>query len=441
MEKLIFGISGVRGIFGSSLTEEVGERLGKAFGSFVKNEKGKKIVVGRDLRKSGELVKSSFIKGIISTGCDVIDLGCCATPTLLFNIQALKVDGGAVVTASHNPEEWNGVKFAGSNGCFLNAENVEKVYNFYNKDISESSQTGKIITDSEGTKRHSSAVISKIDKDNISKKHFNIVFDGCRGVLKEEGKLFLESIGCNVIEENPERKLEPLAENLTGLAERVKKEKADAGFAVDPDGDRLSIVNEKGKAIGEEYTLALVGNWLLKKRKGIVVTNLSTSKMIEDIALQNGNTLLRTKVGEINVVEGMKKIGAILGGEGNGGIIDPEIQYTRDAIVGMGRILECLASTGETLSALAETIPEYYMKKDKIIIDDKTSIAQLLSSLPFPKEKENTEDGIRIDFRDGWAHIRKSNTEPIVRIIYEGKSEAIMHKLDEWVAVLKSKNI
>ncbi|MCK4352002.1 phosphoglucosamine mutase [candidate division WOR-3 bacterium] len=476
MQKLLFGISGVRGIVGKSLTPEVALNLGKAFGTFVQltessqqfitNSKKLKIIVGRDTRKSGNILKETFIDGVLSTGVEVVDIDLSPTPTVLFNIRVLKMDGGVVITASHNPLEWNGFKFVNNKGTFLNNGNGTKLHQLYSNKKFISNKKGVLKKDNKGSERHIEAVLNALDVESIKLKHFKIVLDSAQGALSNEGKIFLKQLGCVLTEETSPREIEPTQANLSGLCKKVKSIGADIGFASDLDGDRLSLVTDKGEALGEEYTLPLVASWVLirkqktenRKQKSVIVTNLSTSRMIGDVVGAYNDTpvqVIRTKVGEINVVEKMQLSHAILGGEGNGGIIDPKIQYTRDSLAGMGRILEYMAASGEKISYLANRIPKYYMIKEKIPLktqglrlktQDLTKLV-LARLKPLATYKINQEDGIRIDFKNkklthkqdtcitpsvgniGWIHIRPSNTESILRIICETSAKKLTESL------------
>ncbi|MDI6840116.1 MAG: phosphoglucosamine mutase [bacterium] len=432
MHELIFSISGVRGVVGESLTPEVVSDFGKAFGTFIIKQSNthsirRKIVVGRDARESGNVLKEAFVSGVLSTGLDVVDIGLSPTPTVLFNVRPLKADGSAVITASHNPSEWNGIKFANKNGIFLNTQEIIKLYEIYKNKKFVTNGKGALTHDSNSLQRHKEAIFNSIDSKLIQSKQFKVILDSAQGVVSKEGTFLLKQLGCKFWEEDYTRKPEPTQENLSHLSIAVKSKGADIGFATDPDGDRLSLVTEKGEVLGEEYTLPLVASWILSKRKGMVVTNLSTSKMVEDIAIEKGCRIIKTKVGEVNVVEQMLRTSAVLGGEGNGGVIDPVIQYTRDSLVGIGRILEYMAISGEKLSSLTARVPKYYMVKKKTNCPENIDFESFLNLLP--AGEINMEDGLRIDFTDGWIHIRKSNTEPILRIICETKDEKLTRSL------------
>jgi phosphomannomutase len=429
MKELIFGVSGVRGIVGESLTSEVANKLGRAFGTFVyrtmkkpsSKARGLKVVIGKDGRSSGKSLKRAFAKGMIFAGCDMIDMGEIATPVLLYNIRKTKGRGAVVITASHNPPEWNGFKFATSRGMFVNADEVEEIRDIFETESYIKGLGGKLLSDTNGEKRHIIAVVDLLDRDIIRERELKVVIDS--PWFTEIANL-LRGLGCEVSEITSKRGFEPEPENLTDLSAAVTSEGADIGFATDADGDRLGIVTEEGNALDPEYTLPLVADWVLKRRMGLVVTNLSTSKMTQDIVARHGSRLRRTKVGEINVVEGMLEKGAILAGEGNGGIIDPFLHYTRDSFIGMCRILEAIAGSGKSIGELASRIPKYYMVKKKIEDPDSTiKDFEFLSKL-FRRSKTNTEDGLRIDFDKGWVHVRRSNTEHIIRVICETKDKS-----------------
>ncbi len=429
--KLVISISGVRGVIGKSLTPEVITRFAAAFGTY---SKGGKIVVGRDTRLSGEMVKYAVFSGLLSTGCGIVDLGIVPTPTAQLLTEKLKADGGIVITASHNPSEYNGLKFISSNGAFLNFSQMQKFLNVYTQNKSKYSPSrikyGIKSYHQEAINFHLKKTLSFLNSTKISKKHFHVALDCCNGAGSVIGPLLLKRLGCQVFVINDKLNKpfphppEPIGENLSALCDLVKKKKADIGFAVDPDADRLAIISENGKPIGEDYTLALVTKFILSKKKGPVVTNLSTSKVMDDVTEEFNCPLFRSRVGEINVVEEMKKKKAIIGGEGNGGIIFPPLHYGRDSLIGMGLILHYLSENRKSLSRLVEELPSYYMMKRKIPLPKqgaKKSISKIKKH--FYKEKINLLDGIRVTGKDWWIHLRPSGTEPILRLIIEAKTK------------------
>jgi len=432
MSDLIFGISGVRGIVNSSFFPQDSLELGLSFGSFIpRYPSANGIVVGRDARRTGDLILNTFISGLLSTGNSVLNLGIVPTPTVLLNTHLLKKDGGAVITASHNPLEWNGVKFNDKNGIFLSENEVKALYKIYNnKDFRFAlwDRVGIMEYDRDGVKRHIDRLVGLIDIETIRRRRFRVVFDGCCGALSSPAERLLSLLGCKVRVIESNRNPEPVPSNLKEIQDACASGDFDIGFAADMDGDRIAVITEKGDIPGEEYTLALALSHVWKKKKGNVVTNLSTSRMIEDIA---GDYLIRTKVGEANVVKKMMEVEAVFGGEGNGGVIWPDMHPTRDGLSAMSIILEYMADEKEPISKLVKRLPSYYMVKEKIKAKGDIDIEGLVGLLP--EGEIRREDGIRIDYEDAFIHIRKSNTEDVVRIICEAKNEEICNMLIEKV--------
>jgi len=439
-------ISGVRGIVGESLTPEIIQKYALAFGSFINNSP---IIVGRDSRTTGTLI-SNILKGSLqATGCDVIDVGIVPTPTVQMEILHHKAAGGVAVTASHNPSQWNGLKFMDANGRFLNPEKANQVYelanqgDFYNKDWKH---VGHEIMDKGANARHIKAILKLpfINVSAIKKRKFTVVVDcvnGAGGLIVPQ---LLKKLGCTVIPINDEpngkfaHTPEPLPENLGQLKKAVKESNADIGFAVDPDVDRCAIVDNTGKPIGEEYTLALAVKFYLGKKLGPMVVNMSTSRASEDIAKYYNCPFIRSKVGEINVVEEMISQDAIIGGEGNGGVILPDLHMGRDAPLAVAFALQSLLEFKGTVSDLVQSLPRYHMVKEKINIEGKNPdqiIKKLIDKLS--GKKVNILDGVKIDEEDYWVHLRKSNTEPIIRIIAEAKSvKAVKSVIQEYSAII-----
>jgi phosphomannomutase len=435
---LMASVSGVRGVVGESLTPELLAKYSSAFGGLCKSGKlntRPKVVLGRDSRISGEMCRVAVLSGLLATGCEVIDLGICPTPTLQIAVEGLVADGGIIITASHNPIQWNGLKFIGSNGTFLGEREAEKLFDLVKNDkitYQPWSGLGKVKSDHSWVQKHIQKILKLryIDVKKIKRKKVKVVLDCCNGAGGIASPGLLRALGCQVIELscNPDGNFahnpEPLPENLVSLCRAVKKNKADIGFANDPDVDRLAMVSDLGIPLGEEATLALATKFILsKKPKSKVVTNISTSRMIEDIAREFDSKVYRTKVGEAHVVRGLKAEKGIVGGEGNGGVILPELHYGRDALVGMALILEYLAESKKTITDLALDLPRYFMikKKGELTKDFERNLDKLKRK--YAQGKINLIDGVRIDFEDFWIHIRKSNTEPIFRIIAEAKSE------------------
>ena len=430
MTKLMISVSGVRGIFGESLTSKIAQKYASHFGIFCNRGK---IIVGRDSRISGPKMFRAISTGLMSIGCNVVDLGMVSTPTVLLAVEESDATGGISITASHNPAEWNAIKFVGENGMFLFPQEAQRFINSLNEHIeyASSDKMGKLTQDTEATNSHIKKILNipYLDIEKIKIKNFKVVIDSVNGAGGLISPRLLRDLGCEVIEINSEptgifaHTPEPLNKNLKQLEDAVADHKADIGFATDPDVDRLAIVSEKGKCIGEELSLLLSERFILSKVKGDIVTNLSSSMASEDIAKEFGVKVHRTKVGEINVGKKMKEINSPVGGEGNGGIICPEVHYTRDAPAGMALILDYLAESGKTISELASKIPKYYFAKDKIkvTLDQLDSIMTKVPEI-FADHKLDRTDGIKVIGDKYWIHLRKSGTEPIIRVYVESDS-------------------
>lgn len=431
MSKLMISVSGVRGIFGENLTTEIAKNFATHFGIFCNRGK---IIVGRDSRISGPEMLRAVSTGLMSVGCDVVDLGIVSTPTVLLAVEESDAKAGISITASHNPAEWNAMKFVGENGMFLFPQEAQKFIDSLDEpiELANSNKIGKLTQDTESTNRHIKKILNipYLDIEKIKTKNFKVVIDSVNGAGGLISPQLLRDLGCNVIELNSEptgifaHTPEPLSKNLKQLEDAVAAHKADIGFATDPDVDRLAIVSEKGKCIGEELSLLLTEKFILSKVKGDIVTNLSSSMASEDIAKEFGVKVHRTKVGEINVGKKMKELKSPVGGEGNGGIICPEVHYTRDAPAGMALILGYMAERNLPISKLADEIPKYYFAKDKIQVEpDKLDEIMNKVLKIFTDYKLDKTDGIKILGDKFWIHIRKSGTEPIIRIYVESESK------------------
>lgn len=430
-------MSGIRGIVGKGFTPEYVTRYAGAYGVFSKR---RKIVVGRDSRRSGEMLKNAVIAGLLSVGCDVIDLGIVPTPTVLLNVKELKAEGGIVITASHNPSEWNALKMINKNGEFLSEEEAKQLDRIIENDFERVkwSEIKDVVNDEKGIERHIDKILKlkKINFEIIRKKKFKVVIDCVNGASYFAYPYFLRRLGCDVIELFCEdtgdfrRDPEPVPQNLKALENLVKDTDADIGFATDADGDRLSIVNNLGTAIGEEYTITLTIEHWLSKIKGESVVNYSTTSMVDFVAKKYNTKVHRAKVGEANVVKKMKEINAVIGGEGNGGVILPEIQYTRDAMVGMALILSLLAETNKKISKIIEQFPKLFMIKQTKHFENLEERDRFYERL-FKRYSKNADltDGIKIYTEKGWLHLRKSGTEPIIRFICEGVDEKWVEKM------------
>lgn len=440
MPTLMISISGIRGIVGDGLDPEVIVRSTAAFADFC--GKGK-IVVGSDGRISGEMVRHLIIGTLTAKGNDVIDIGICPTPTVLFNVKHLNAAGGIQISASHNPNEWNALKLLNSNGEFLSPEEnisfLEKMDNA-NRSFAPWDKLGKVIDYKKGLDNHINAVLNMdyVDLEKIKGKKFKVLLDCVNGAGAYSMPKLLKKLGCKVIELNCEkngvfpRLPEPIPENLTETFEAVKKHKADIGIVVDPDVDRLVLITEEGEPFGEENTITQAVKYYLSKNKGNVVVNLSTTRAVDDVANEYGCKVFRAPVGEANVVKKMKEVNAVIGGEGSGGVIVPNVNFGRDALVGTVLTLQHLAKSRSKMSTLKKNLPQYFIVKKKIEIGS-AKPDELLKKLidKYRAAQINLDDGLRIDFEDHWVHLRKSNTEPIIRCIVEAKSKEEAEKFAE----------
>jgi phosphomannomutase len=442
-EKLIISISGLRGIVGENLTAVIAAEYGSGFGTYLKNAMAEKsgelsVCIGRDSRPSGQMLTLAVAEGLCGVGIDVIDLGIVTTPGVGIMVRELGCAGGVMITASHNPGQYNGIKLLLSNGIAPPKSEAEKIRQCYlDKAFANvgSTDCGRISIDNQTAQRHISRVISVIDKQLIASKRFKVVLDSVNGAGGPITKQMLAELGCEVIAINDEpsglfaHSPEPTYENLTGLCEAVKSAGAGIGFAQDPDADRLAIVDENGTYIGEEYSLALAAKYIFSKQSGTAAANLSTSRMIDDIGRQAGCEVYRTAVGEANVAEAMVSHNCIIGGEGNGGVIDLRVGPIRDSLVGIGLVLQLMAETGKSISCLVDEIGGYYMSKDKFRAE-KDEAEKILKAAKqrFADAKIDMTDGCRFDFADGWLHLRRSNTEPVMRIIVEAKDKTAAQK-------------
>ena len=423
-------VSGIRGIYGESLTAEIALKYAAHFGVF--SGRGK-IIVGRDSRVTGLAMFNAVTAGLMSVGCDVVNIGVVSTPTVLLAVEESNAMGGISITASHNSTEWNAMKFVAENGMFLFPENASALVSSFQNEVDYVGwdKVGKLTQDDNATARHIEKIlnISYLNIKDIKAKKFKVVIDSVNGAGGLISPQLLKDLGCKVIEINSEptgifaHTPEPLNKNLKQLEEAVKEHHADVGFATDPDVDRLAIVDEKGNCIGEEFSLLLSEKFILSKVKGDIVTNLSSSMASEDIASKFGVKVHRTKVGEINVGKLMMEINSPVGGEGNGGVICPEVHFTRDAPAGMAVILAYLAESGKTVSELSDQIPKYYFAKNKIKVDP-SKLDAIMQKAPdiFSEYQFDTTDGIKILGNKFWIHIRKSGTEPIIRVYVESET-------------------
>lgn len=445
---LIKSISGIRGTIGGQagdgLTPIDVVKFTAAYGSWVLNKtQNKKIVVGRDARISGQMVNNLVLGTLQGLGFEVIDLGLSTTPTVEIAVPMEKAGGGIILTASHNPKQWNALKLLNEKGEFISDEDGKEVLEKAEAsdfDFADVNELGQVVKNDTYLQKHIDAVLALplVDVEAIKKANFKVAID----CVNSSGGIFipalLKALGVETIYElycepdghfphNPE----PLPENLTEISKVVQEKRADLGIVVDPDVDRLCFVNEDGSMFGEEYTLVAVADYVLKHTPGNTVSNLSSTRALRDVTQKAGTSYNAAAVGEVNVVNQMKATNAVIGGEGNGGIIYPESHYGRDALVGIGLFLTHLAKFGGTISELRATYPAYHISKNKITLTPEMDIDGLLLKVQekYKDVPNNTIDGLKIDFENEWVHLRKSNTEPIIRIYSEAGNETIAENL------------
>lgn len=444
---LITSISGIRGTIGGNATDGLTPiaiaRFASAFGTWVlKNSKSKKtrVVIGRDARMSGEMVRGIVVSSLNALGIDVIDLGLSTTPTVEMAVPQLKANGGIIITASHNPKEWNALKLLNRSGEFISEQDGTEVLQIARDEsfsFAPVLQLGSCKHDDSFIQKHIKKILALplVDAKAIRRKKFKVVIDCVNSTGGIAVPLLLNALGVKQITKlyctpdgnflhNPE----PLPENLKALSKEVRKRKADVGIAVDPDVDRLALVCEDGSMFGEEYTLVAVADYVLQKEKGAAVSNLSSTRALRDVAEKGGQKYFASAVGEVNVVKTMKETKAVIGGEGNGGVIYPGLHYGRDALVGIALFLSHLARSGKKCSELRKTYPDYFMSKKKIELNGKINPEEVLYQIKnyYSTEEIDSTDGVKIEFRktnSGWVHLRKSNTEPIIRIYTESTSQ------------------
>ena len=441
---LIKSISGIRGTIGAQPGENLTPidivKFTTAYARFMsqKND-GKRltIVVGRDARISGEMVEKIIEGTLLGCGVNVINVGLCTTPGTEMAVITYKADGGIIITASHNPKQWNALKLLNEKGEFLNDAEGKKVLAFAEDDsyqFPDVDHLGKVILSEDFNDTHIAQVLALplVDIEAVKARKFKVVVDAVNSIGGIVIPKLLRELGCEVVELNCEptgefaHNPEPLPQNLTEISEVIVREGADLGIVVDPDVDRLAFVNEDGTMFVEEYTLVAVADYILSQKVGNTVSNLSSSRALRDVTETHGGSYTASAVGEVNVVAKMKQTGAIIGGEGNGGVIYPELHYGRDALVGTALFLTYLAKRNMTMTALRATYPVYYASKNKIELTPAIDVDKVLLEMKsrYASENVNDIDGVKIDFAQSWVHLRKSNTEPIIRIYTEAKSAA-----------------
>ena len=434
-EGLMISVSGVRGRVGEALTPEVVARFAAGFGAWAtERAKTRGIVVGRDSRVSGPMFHRAVVSALQSVGCDVVDIGLTTTPTCQLAVEHHHAAGGLMISASHNPVEWNALKFIGPSGAFLEAHEGAEMRRIVDGSIPRASwdRLGTVTEDREAIERHIQRVLALpyLNVPGIRARRFKVALDCVRGAGGRIIPQLLDRLGCQVtaIHLEPDGRFphppEPIAENLHELERLVLQSRAEVGLAVDPDVDRLALVSEKGKAVGEDYTLALASRVVLRHRKGPVVANLSTSLILDDVAREAGSTVIRTPVGEVNVAVRMRDERAAIGGEGNGGVILPELHLGRDAPVGVALILQLLLDDDTPLSAIVGRYPRYWIVKEKMDRPN-VSLDVVYEALrkEFADATVDTQDGLRLSWPDRWVHVRPSGTEPVVRVIAEARTE------------------
>lgn len=440
---LIKSISGIRGTIGGktgdNLTPIDTVKFAAAYGTWLKGESGReapKVVVGRDARISGKMIQELVMNTLVGLGIEVVDIGLSTTPTVEVAVPMEKADGGIILTASHNPKQWNALKLLNSRGEFLDGEAGAKVLDIVENEgfqFANVDELGKISSIENYIERHIQEVLNLelVDADKVRKAGFKVVVDAVNSSGGIAIPALLEKMGVEVVKlycdpnghfpHNPE----PLKEHLGDICDLVKKEKADFGIVVDPDVDRLAFIDENGEMFGEEYTLVACADYVLSKKPGNTVSNLSSSRALRDITQKHNGTYEASAVGEVNVVKLMKDSKAVIGGEGNGGIIYPESHYGRDSLVGTALFLTHLAEKNIKVSELRKEYPSYYMSKNKIELTPGLDVDAVLKAMEekYASEEISTVDGVKIDFPENWVHLRKSNTEPIIRIYTEAKSQ------------------
>lgn len=456
---LIKSISGIRGTIGGKVDDNLTPidivKFTSAFGYWLQkteNRKNLTLVIGRDARISGKMVNSLVTATLQGLGINVIDLGLSTTPTVEVMVPELNTDGGIILTASHNPKQWNALKLLNRKGEFISGEDgteVLKIAETADFNFAEVDELGTYTTQEDGFDIHIQKILDlpMVDAEAIKQKKFKIVVDAVNSTGGIAVPMLLEKLGCEVVElycepnghfpHNPE----PLKEHLGDICELVKSEKADMGIVVDPDVDRLALVDENGDLFGEEYTLVAVADYILKNKPGVAVSNLSSSRALRDVATRHESTYFASAVGEVNVVNLMKEKNAVIGGEGNGGIIYPELHYGRDSLVGIALFLSHLALENKTVSELRASYPDYFMDKKKIELTPDIDVDGILTKMKdlYPNDEVSTVDGVKIDFKENWVHLRKSNTEPIIRIYTEAFSQTEADGLgDEMILKIKS---
>jgi phosphomannomutase len=445
---LIKSISGIRGTIGGKPGDTLSPldvvKFSAAFGTWLlKQGNGKKVIIGRDGRISGEMVQGVVVSTLTALGIDIVDLGLSTTPTVEMAVKFENAAGGIILTASHNPKEWNALKLLNSKGEFISAEEGATVLEIAEKeafDFVHVDKLGQHSTNTKALQQHIDAVINYplVDVPAIKKRKFKIVIDAINSTGATAVPALLKALGVKDVTvlnaeingkfaHNPE----PLPQHLTQLSNEVNKQNADIGIAVDPDVDRLCFVCEDGTMFGEEYTLVAVADYILQHKKGNTVSNMSSTRALKDITLKHGGSYYPSAVGEVNVVNRMKEVNAVIGGEGNGGIIVPDLHYGRDALIGIALFLSHLAHSNKSVKQLRGTYPDYFISKNKIELEKGVDVKKIFENIKvkYKNNPANTEDGLKLEFENDWVHLRTSNTEPIIRIYAESNFETTANNI------------
>lgn len=442
MNPLKIGITGVRGIVGETFTPEVAVGFAQAFGTYLD---GGRILICRDTRLSGPMVRSAVVAGLLAAGCEVIDLGICPTPSLQLAVTWLKADGGIAVTAGHNPSPWNALKFVRDDGLYLNALQAEELLDIFHQGEFAKATWNNIkpaVQYQDSIEHHIESLKNAFDTAAIKARRLKVAVDCCNGACSQLIPRWLAELGCEILAINDDphgtfpHRPEPTPETMAQLSAIVKAGHADIGFAHDADGERLGIVTELGRALSEESTLALAARLRLEQNAGTIVTNISTTGAIEQIAARYGGTVLRTQVGQTYISEAMLEHNAVLGGEGSGGVTVPQVHLTHDSAAAIGLILEGLARSDQRVSDIVEQLPGLVMLKHNLSVEP-NRLYSLLQDFRVAIEREqlayDLTDGIRVELPHGWIHVRASNTESMIRVIVEAEDGPSARRLVDWV--------
>ena len=441
MKPLKIGITGVRGIVGETFTPELAVEFAESFGTYL--DRGR-ILVCRDTRPSGPMIRSAVLAGLLAAGCEVIDLGVCPTPSMQLAVKSLKADGGIAITAGHNPWQWNALKFVRSDGLYLNPTQGEELLDiFHQGEFAKASwdTIKQVVQTADAIEEHVKVLHDSFAVDAIRSRNLTVAVDCCNGACSFISPKWLAKLGCEVlaVNDNPSAPFphapEPKPETMAQLRAVVKAGRAAIGFAQDVDGERLGIVSDRCEPLSEEMTLAIAADIRLRKKSGTIVTNVSTSNAVDIIAARHGGSVVRTPVGQAYISEGLIEHNGVLGGEGSGGITVPEVHLTHDSAAAIGLILEHLALTGERISDLVDQLPRLTTLKHNVTVEPHR-LYSVLQEFRAVMEQEGLEvdstDGIKVMLRDGWVHVRASNTESIIRIIVEAEKEAAARELLDW---------